>query len=363
MPLAVAASINRDLVRRLGERLEAVHPRFDQVGFVGAAAASLHGDDVVARIAAVSHRLSMALPAHFPTAIRIVEGAAEHRDPPITVWEAIVLNHFVETYGVAHVSESLDALEVLTRHASSECALRPFLAWRDERTWSRVEEWAGSSDPALRRLAAVGTRPRLPWGVPVPGLHEQPERSIALLELMSSDPDPSVRRTVADHLSDVAEDHPDEAVATARRWVKADGPATLEIVTLALRRLAHRGHPGALDVLGFTDEAALEVTRFWCEPCLLGVAGAVELRAELRSTARSPQRFVLDYVVHYATERGGSKQFRWTTLELAPGEEAAIHKRHCSGDLRIRARDTGAPRVELKVSGETIAETELTPES
>jgi hypothetical protein len=36
-----------------------------------------------------------------------------------------------------------------------------------------------------------------------------------------------------------------------------------------------------------------------------------------------------------------------------------IRKRHCSGDLRIRARQTGTPRVELKISGETLAEAEL----
>jgi 3-methyladenine DNA glycosylase AlkC len=359
MPITAAGAINKDLVKRLGGRLEAVYPRFDRVGFVGAASASLQGEDVLARIAAVSHRLSLALPGHYPAAVRVVVGAAEHREPPISSWEAVILNHFIETHGLPHVSDSLDAMEVLTRYASCELALRPFLAWRDERTWERVKDWATSADPELRRLAASGTRPRLPWGMPVPGLQDQPERSIALLDLMSGDPEPSVRRAVADHVCDIAEDHPDLAVATARRWIKANGQEALEIAAHGLRRLVHRGHPGALDVLGFADEASLEVERFWCEPCLLGVAGAVELRAELRSTSTSPQRFALDYVVHYALEGGGSKQFRWGTVELAPGEARMIRKRHCSGDLRIRARQTGTPRVELKISGETLAEAEL----
>lgn len=355
----VAGAINKDLVRRLGNRIEAVHPRFDTVGFVGAATASLSGDDLLARVGSVAHRLSLALPGHFPAAVRVVVGAAEHRTPPISTWETVVLNHFVETYGVPHAAESLDAMEALTRHASCELALRPFLAWRDERTWARVEEWAASPDPALRRLAVVGTRPRLPWGMPVPGLAEQPERSIALLDGMASDPDPAVRRAVADHLGDLAEDHPDEAVAAARRWVKAGGPTALEVASRGLRRLVHRGHRGALGVLGYSDRAAVEVTRFWCEPCLLGVPGAVELRAELRSTAQAPQRLGLDYVVHYASGAGGSKRFRWGMFELAPGEVATIRKRHCSGDLRIRTGDTGAHRVELTVSGETVAETRL----
>jgi len=357
--ITVAAAISKDLVRRLGERLDAVNPRFDVVGFVGAATTVLHGDDVLARIGAVSHRLSLALPGHFPAAVRVVVGAAEHQTPPISVWEAVILNHFVETYGIPHVAESLDAMEVLTRHASCELALRPFLAWRDERTWARVEDWARSADPELRRLAATGTRPRLPWGMAVPGLEEQPERSIALLDLMSGDPVPEVRRAVADHLCDIAEDHPDLAVATARRWIGDEGVEAVEIAMHGLRRLAHRGHAGALDVLGFSEEASLEVLRFWCEPCLLGVPGAVELRAELRSTSRAPQRVALDYVVHYATEGEATKQFRWSTLELAPGESTIVRKRHCSGDLRIRARDTGVPRVELMVSGETLAETVL----
>lgn len=361
MANAVAAAINKDLVKRLGDRIEAVHPRFDTVGFVGAATASLSGEDLLARVGAVAHRLSLALPSHFPAAVRVVVGAAGHRSPPISIWESVILNRFVETYGVPHPGESLDAMEALTRHASCEIALRPFLAWRDERTWARVGEWAGSADPALRRLAAAGTRPRLPWGMPVPGLQEQPERSIALLDRMSDDPDPQVRKAVADHLHDLSIDHPDDAVAAARRWVRAGGREAAEIAAHGLRHLVHRGHAGAIEVLGFSKEPSLDVTRFWCEPSLLGVEGAVELRADLRSTASAPQRVVVDYVVHYATEGGGSKQFRWGIVELDPGESVSIRKRHCSGDLRIRAREAGVPRAELKVAGETLAETELAP--
>jgi 3-methyladenine DNA glycosylase AlkC len=353
-------AVGKTLVRHIAARIEEVYPEFDTIGFVGAASASMTSPSVIDRLDALAMRLAANLPPQFPVAVRIVQEAAAV-DPTADIWEGAAFNAYVARHGLADPREALDALEVFTSYASSEMAVRSFLARYGERTWARVDEWSADARPEVRRLAVTCTRPRLPWGPPVPGLAEQPERSLTLLDRLCDDPDPAVRRAVADHLFEVAVDHPDEAVATVLGWRDQGRSHALEVAAHGLRGLVSQGHAPTLELLGYTRDASLDVVEFWCEPCLLGRPGAVELRAALRSTSDAPQRFVIDYVVHYATESGGNKAFRWRTLELAPGEGTTLHKRHCSGDLRISRSERGHPRVELRVAGETVAETVLEP--
>lgn len=349
--------VGRDVVRRLGARMQAVEPDFDLEGFVGAASASLRDLELKARIAMIARRLGAALPHRFPAAVAAVVRAARHPDPPIGAWEAWPLNAFVEQYGIGHPRESLDALEVLTRFASSEFALRPFLEQHPEATWSRVEEWAGHGDEAVRRLASEGTRPLLPWGKRVAALRRDPERGLAILERLRDDPSPTVRRSVANHLNDISKDHPDLAVATARRWSEDASPDTMALLNRGLRTLVKQGHEGALEVLGFTTDPEVEV-ELRCSEERIAVGDTVRLEAMLRSTGSVPQLLVVDYVVHYLRGDGSSagRVFKWRSVELAPGEAATLRRRHCFQDMSTRTHHPGRHRIGLQVAGRVLAE-------
>ena len=60
----------------------------------------------------------------------------------------------------------------------------------------------------MRRLVSEGSRPRLPWGLQLKGLIRDPSPTLPLLRALQDDPSEYVRRSVANHLNDIAKDHP-----------------------------------------------------------------------------------------------------------------------------------------------------------
>lgn len=84
------------------------------------------------------------------------------------------------------------------------------------------------------------------------------ETLIALARLRE-DPDPAMRRDVAETLEALARTHPTVVLATAQRWLAEGGPHTRSVVRRALRALARSGDDGASRLLGFAPEVAVRV--------------------------------------------------------------------------------------------------------
>ncbi|MDW6066024.1 hypothetical protein SAZ11_59950 [Streptomyces sp. FXJ1.4098] len=74
-----------------------------------------------------------------------------------------------------HFDDGLALLAQLTPRLTGEFALRTFLNTDLARTLATASAWTGSPDPAVRRLASEGTRPKLPWARQVPELNRNPE--------------------------------------------------------------------------------------------------------------------------------------------------------------------------------------------
>jgi 3-methyladenine DNA glycosylase AlkC len=122
-----------------------------------------------------------------------------------------------------------------------------------------VRAWTRDPDEHVRRLVSEGSRPRLPWGRRLAGFVVDPTPTIELLDALVDDDSLYVRRSVANHLNDVAKDHPDLALDTARRWAAGTTQGDF-VVRHGLRTLRKRGHPEALAILGFDPDAAIEIT-------------------------------------------------------------------------------------------------------
>jgi 3-methyladenine DNA glycosylase AlkC len=361
VPPALKEFVDAALVERLAARVTAVHPGFDGPALVASVVPCLKSLELKERIALVADGLAAGLPASFPEAAAVVVAAAEHPDPPIDGWQAWPLNTFVERHGVEDPVVSLDAMERLTRFASSEFAIRPLLEKYPDLVFERLDRWVEHPDEAVRRLASEGTRPLLPWGKRVGSLREHPERGLALVGRLRGDPSETVRRSVANHLNDVSRDHPDLAVAAAAEWAAGAGEPVLGVVRHGLRTLVKRGHPGALEVLGFDPAAGVVVDRFVIEPAVVEIGGRVEATVRLRSEEDAPCRVVVDLVVHYVKARGGlsPKVFKWRNLDLEPGETVQLRRRLSFADMSTRTHYPGRHRVCAQVAGVVVAEADL----
>lgn len=345
--------INRELVDRLGQRFAAVVEGFDPDRFAASLFPDLDSLELKDRIAAVAGGLAARLPEDFPIAVASVVDAVRHGDRP-DGWEAWPLAAFIEIYGADHPAAALDAMEVITTYSSCEFAIRPQLENHPGGTFDRLSMWVDHPDERVRRLVSEGTRPLLPWATRVRSLRDDPRRSLALLDRLRNDSSETVRRSVANHLNDISRDHPDLAVEVAVRWKAGGGDAaTMAVLSHGLRTLVKQGHSGALAALGFTTVAAVDVVSFTCQPARIEMGGTVRLQAEVRSTGDEVQRLVVDLVVHFVKANGSTspKVFKWTTLDLTPGEERVLTRSHSFRDLSTRTHHPGHHQFVLQVAG------------
>ncbi len=144
---------------------------------------------------------------------------------------------------------SMLALHALTTRFTSEFAIRPFLIQQQQRTLEQVNRWVTDPNPHVRRLCSEGARPRLPWGTRLASLVADPTPTLPILERLKEDPSLYVRRSVANHLGDIAKDHPDLVYATCERWLREGASADLQrLIRHAVRYPAKGGNARALKI-------------------------------------------------------------------------------------------------------------------
>ncbi len=343
-------------VELISDRVQAQYAAFNRAAFVSVSA-DLDVLELKDRIAAVADRLRETLPLRFPEAASIVVRAAEGGMDGFAAWP---LCTFVERHGTDHPTESLAAMESLTQSWSCEFAIRPFLDEHFDEAMAAVHRWVESDIADVRRLASEGTRPRLPWGPRVKALSDDPTIGITVLERLRHDPSEMVRRSVANHLNDITKDYPALVVATVEAWTK-DSSTDQRMISHALRTLVKQGDAGALAVLGFTTNAAIDVVSFEVFPPSVRLGEFIELAAVLRSSSKASQRLVVDFVIHHPGSTGSisRKVFKWTTVDLRAGAESALTKRRKIETASTRKYTAGRHQVDLQIAGQVVATTEF----
>jgi 3-methyladenine DNA glycosylase AlkC len=141
---------------------------------------------------------------------------------------------------------SMHAQHELTRRFTAELSLRVFLRQEQQRTLDRLRQWTRDPDPHVRRLCSEGSRPRLPWAERIPAFVTDPRPTLPLLEALKDDPDLYVRRSVANHLGDIAKDHPELAFEICARWVAGASEERKWLIRHAVRHPAKHGVKAAL---------------------------------------------------------------------------------------------------------------------
>ncbi len=355
--------ITTETVERLAAGMAEVDDRFDASAFVTAVGSSLEQLELKDRINLLADELASGLGAasDYPQALASVVRLAETE--PIDQWAAGTfaawpLCSFVERHGVDQPAESLAAMPSLTRRWSCEFAIRPFLDDHLDLTWQHLEEWRGDEHEAVRRLVSEGTRPLLPWATRVAALTEDPQRGLDLIAPLRTDRAETVRRSVANHLNDVAKLAPGLVTTTLAGWAASDDPPDDGVIRHGLRTLIKKGDPAAMELLGFDTEPEVAIEAFVCAPSAIVLGDTIELSCRIHSTSSRDQNLVVDYVIHHRTATGvSSKVFKWTNLRLEAGSTATLDKRRAIKAISTRAYRAGWHRIDLQVAGRTLAET------
>ena len=331
----------------------AASPHFDRSAFLSAASDGLDALSIMERVRHIADALHGALPADYSAALDIVRAIA----PRLThSFQAIAVTEYIARHGLCDFDASMAALAELTRFGSAEFAIRPFLAVDTPRALAIMARWTAHENEHVRRLASEGARPRLPWATRVPALKADPTLAAPILEALKADPSPYVRKSVANHLNDIAKDRPDWLLGRLAGWHQ-DDPPTAWIVRHALRTLIKKGDPAALALIGVGHGAAVTVRHFGISPATVRLGDRIAIAAELVSDAAEAERLVVDYRVHYARAGGKSapKVFKLKTFELAAGKTGHLAISQTIRDFSTRRHHPGRHEVELIVNGQTMA--------
>lgn len=372
MPEPFKNLINARLVRACGEHLQRHWRDFDRRGFERQALAGLDALEMKARAMQIADALEATLPDDFDRAAGIVEAALappadgdglgfSTTDAGLAGWIGWPLGEFIARRGQAEPERALLALRELTQRFTSEFAVRPFLINHFDLTMAQLLAWRTDPSPHVRRWTSEGSRPRLPWGLQVKSLIADPSPTLPLLRLLQDDPSPYVRRSVANHLNDIAKDHPGVVADWLENHLPGASPERSALLRHASRSLIKRGDRRVLGAWGlggrFRGQASLTLSAK-----RVAVGDALQLLATLESTTRSSQALAVDYVVHHVKANGdtSAKVFKGWSLKLAPGETRRLEKKHSLRPITTRRYYPGRHRVELQVNGRVVAEAAFT---
>ncbi len=356
------------IVRDTGHHLARVAEDFDRRRFERLALDGLEALELKARVVHIGRALEAVLPPNFARAASVLErslaparddddlSALQTSDQGLAGWAIWPMTDFVARVGLTTPERALQALHALTQRFTAEYAVRPFLLEHCELTFAVLRRWLRDPSPHVRRLVSEGSRPRLPWGMQLKFLMRDPQPTLPLLEALQDDPSEYVRRSVANHLNDIAKDHP----GVVADWLAAHLPSASRerraMLKHASRTLVKKGEPRVLKAWGIGTPLRGEV-QFSMAPKLVAVGGAVQLRVTLRSLAKQAQKLVIDYAVHHQKANGGTspKVRKGWALELGPHEQRQLTKSHSLQKVSTRRYYPGKHAVDLLVNGKVVA--------
>ncbi len=246
-------------IRCLAHNLALAWPKFDAAKFRRAAREELDSLSIMQRGLHLARVLRHYLPPRYEDAVAVLLRSlpppdSATSDRGLGVFFFLPHVSFVALYGldpehnagIDPFAISMHAHRELTRRFTGEFSIRPFLIRWPERTLAQLLEWTQDPDPHVRRLCSEGSRPRLPWAQRIPAFVQDPRPTFPILETLKDDPSLYVRRSVANHIGDIAKDHPALAFELCERWLDGASPERKWLIRHAVRHPAKHRHPAAL---------------------------------------------------------------------------------------------------------------------
>jgi 3-methyladenine DNA glycosylase AlkC len=364
--------LNRELVRASGAALARAWPAFDRQHYQRMALKGLDTLELKARAMQIADALEAVLPQDVDAACSVVEAAlappiaidgvaAQRKTEGLAGWIVWPLGEFVARRGLDHPARALRALHALTQRLTAEWAIRPLIVAHPALVFNTLQTWTHDPSAHVRRLASEGSRPRLPWGLQLRALIVDPSPTLPILAALQDDPSEYVRRSVANHLNDIAKDHPQLVVDWVQQHLPSASAERRALLSHASRTLIKRGDAGMLALWGagsaFEGRCTLKVA-----PRRVGLGENVQLVVSLRSDSTAAQTLLIDYAVHHVKANGSTspKVFKGWKLTLAAGESRTLTRQHSFKAVTTRRYHAGLHAIDVSINGGVAASASVT---
>ena len=351
---------DRELIVRIGHRISAVSDGFDEAAFVTAALrVDWEARSLTQRSQAIADALWATLSMPATDALEVLTAALPPKlDDSVGVlndgFELWPFGDLIATYAVDELDAGLEACRELTKRFTAEFAIRPFLR-RYPEALERLASWTEDDNEHVRRLVSEGSRPRLPWAT---RLDLPVDRVLDMLGRLRADPSSYVRRSVANHLNDLAKDDSDRIVALLETWHAEGVDETTWIVRHALRNHLKAGDPRVMTLFGY-DPPEVDVTGLHLEPATIRIGDVGAVAFDMTSTADRPQDLHVDLVIGYVKSNGkrSPKVFKFRTFELDAGQTETCSRKLNFVNRSTRKLHPGEHTLTVRVNGSDLAST------
>lgn len=345
--------INTGVVEKISTILTEVFPAFDGATF-RKISKKLKPLELKQRVLLITSELYSLLPLNYSDSHPILLKLLKRKK--LSGFELWPISEYISQYGLDHFDESMELMIELTKSFTSEFAIRPFLLKDPVRVLNFLETHLKSEDKHIRRWISEGTRPILPWGGKIPLFIEKP-MTLHLLESLKFDDELYVRKSVANHLNDISKNHPDTVVQVLKRWQK-EAPEDQSkkmawIKRHALRTLIKKGHKGALELMGASHGAKVELHSLKLNKKIYKLGESLKFEFTLESTSKKAQTLIVDYLISFLKANGSmsSKVFKLKTLALAGGDKITLSKFHSLKKITTMEFYPGTHEVLIQVNG------------
>lgn len=356
-------NFSEELVRCIADQLKRHLKPFNHAQFLAAIVPQLESLELKERSQLIADTLHAVLPSNFKKRNTILlamlrpledgENTLQSDDAGIRGWGMLPLCAVVGQYGIDDFDASLKLLKEMTKRFSSEFDIRHFLLADQARALTILTEWVDDSCQHVRRLVSEGTRPRLPWAMQLPQIISDPTPILPLLDALKDDEEEYVRRSVANNLNDISKDHPDLVAKIAKQWMQAGNKRREKLLRHACRTLIKQGHSQTLEVFGYaTPKITLTAINIENPELLFG--SSLKFSACIVSTAKKPQKLIIDYLVHHKKNNGklSPKVFKWKTITLEASKDITIARAHSIREITTRRYYEGTHALSLRINGQ-----------
>lgn len=338
------------------DALSEIIPSFDKSTFVlSFSTAHWASLELKQRMAFLAHATDKILPEEFnekvKTIFRLMEALRERgvRDQNL---EYIFLADIIAEHGLDELKISIHAIEHITQFVSFEFAGRAFIIRYPKEMMRQMLRWAGHKNDNVRRYASEGCRPRLPWGTRLSVLVHDPAPCFPVLEKLIDDSSLYVRKSVANHLNDIAKDHPDLVVDFIKKWKGTSDNADW-VLRHGARTLLKAGHPEVLHIFGTSGHTPYKLERFSFENAIVTQDKHLSFSFFLTNLSDHDAMFRVEYNIWYVKAGGHhtKKIFKIAEKSFAPQSGQTFLKQHKFQDLTTRKHHPGIHKISLVING------------
>jgi 3-methyladenine DNA glycosylase AlkC len=253
--------LGKEAVHQLADNLHLVYEPFNKDAFIKDTLNGIDPLSITERSKHIAESLSKYLPDIYSDAIELILKSLtppleKTADNGLAVLFYMPHCSYIAKYGVNPVFNngidpfdiSINAQYELTKRFTCEYSIRPFIIDNKNRTLEVLYQWMLDEDPHIRRLCSEGTRPRLPWAMKIDSFVKDPSPTIPILEQLKNDPDLYVRRSVANHVGDIAKDNIELALELCEKWLKNASTELKWVIRHALRNPVKKGNKKAIEI-------------------------------------------------------------------------------------------------------------------